>query len=519
MKLFTSSDIHEIDRLSIEKEGIDSLDLMERAASTVVYEIVSRWVPSQRILIFAGRGNNGGDALAVARLLIDQGYKPIVYLFNTKDSLSHDCEANKQRLLDYGYPDFHEIIREFKMPNFRSDDVVIDGLFGSGLSKPLGSAFQSLVRAINESNAYVVSIDIPSGLFGEFNRGNSVRNITHANLTLTFQFPRLSFFFANNAECIGEWKVLDIGLDREAIANTPSSYFLIDDIGVKKALRKRKPFSTKDDYGRIFMVAGSLGMMGAAVLSARAAMRAGAGAVTVHCPSCGYIAMQTAVPEVMVDSDNDQCHTTSIAPFPKSNAVAIGSGIGTNQKTIDALERFLKQAAPTKPIVLDADALNCIAKRRTMLNDIPANSIITPHAKEFDRLFMAAEEYPNDEDRFLKAVEMARFLKLVIVLKGHYTKVIRPDGKVFVNSTGNPGMATAGSGDVLTGIIASLLGQGYSSSTAATVGVYVHGLAGDLAKSKKGETGLIASDIVDNLGEAFRLIENEIKNTNFENNY
>ena len=503
MKIFTSSDITEIERLSIEREGITSYELMERAASAVASEITQRWVPSQRILIFAGPGNNGGDALAVARLLLDQGFHPTILLFNTQNKLSRNCELNKKKLEDYGDVDFTEVTRSLNMPDITEDDVVIDGLFGSGLNDKLLGGYTSLVRQINDSGAYVVSIDIPSGLFGEFNSENILRNVIHANLTLVMHFPRFSFFFEDNASCVGEWKVLDIKLDNEAIANTPASYFLIDEQGVRDSLKKRNPFTTKDDYGRAFIVAGSVGMMGAAVLTSRAAMRSGLGLAVLHAPLCGYLVAQTAIPEVLYSSDDDRCFISDI-PDKRGYVTAIGPGLGTSETTQNALETYLRKAK--KPVVLDADALNCIAARRSMLNDIPRDSIITPHAKEFDRLF---GDHVTEEERLLKAVEMAQVCKIVIVLKGHYTKIVRPDGKVFVNATGNPGMATAGSGDVLTGIITALLAQGLNSSVAASVGCYIHGFAGNLARRKVGEMGLMASDIVDNIGEAFKLIMDE----------
>ena len=230
-------------------------------------------------------------------------------------------------------------------------------------------------------------------------------------------------------------------------------------------------------------------------------MRAGAGVATLHAPKCGYLIAQTAVPEVLFEMDANEGHITAFSPHPKTNAVAIGCGIGTSPETVNALSAFLKQAK--KPVVLDADALNCIAKRPELLSDLPVNSIITPHAKEFDRLF---GEYFTEEERYLKAVEMARFLKICIVLKAHHTMVIRPDGKTFVNSTGNAGMATAGSGDVLTGIIAAFLGQGIRPDVAATLGVYIHGAAGDIAAQRTGEYGLVASDIVDSIGPAIKFV-------------
>lgn len=501
MKIFTASDIREIDRATIENEGIASIDLMERAASAITFEIVSRWGSSQRILIFAGPGYNGGDALAVARLLIDQGYKPEIILINTKNNLSHDCSINRQRLLDCGYPNFTEVTKTFTLPYISESDVVIDGLFGNGLSSPLRGGYSTLAKSIYESGAFVVSIDMPSGLFSEFNAGNMHNYIVHANLTLTFQFPKLAFFFSENAECLGEWKVLDIGLSEDAIRKTPSSYYLIDSLGVKEELKPRNPFSDKNTYGRLYLAAGSLGMSGAAILTAKAAMRAGVGLVGVHTPSCCYIPLQTAVPEAVVWQDADNCHISEIKPDKHCDAIAIGPGIGTHRLTADAMEAFLRQAS--SPIVLDADALNCIAARRSLLNDIPQNSIITPHAREFDRLF---GDHYSDEDRFLRAVEMARFLKIIIVLKGHYTFIFRPDGTVFINTNGNAGMATAGSGDVLTGIIAAFMAQKHRPDTAASLGAFVHGLAGSIACRRYGEYSMVASDIIDSIGPAIKEI-------------
>lgn len=501
MKIFTAADIKAIDSATIESEGIESVELMERAASAVACEIISRWPASQRILIFAGPGNNGGDALAAARLLIDQGYKPEVMLLNTKDNLSPDCSANRQRLLDSGYPLFEEVTKTFMLPDISESDVVVDGLFGNGLSANLRGGYITLAKAISESGAYVVSIDLPSGLFPEFNSGNLLNNIVHADLTLTFQFPRLAFFFSENAACIGEWKVIDIGLSKEAIRKTPSSYYLVDEIGVKEALKPRLPLSDKNDYGRLFLAAGSLGMSGAAILTAKAAMRAGVGLVGVHTPSCCYLPLQTAVPEAVVWQDADNCHISEIKPDRRYAAVAIGPGISTHPLTANAVETFLRQASA--PVVLDADALNCVAERRALLNNIPQGSVITPHKREFDRLF---GDHYTDESRFHRAIEMSKFLKIVIVLKGHYTFIFRPDGKIFINSNGNPGMATAGSGDVLTGVIAALMAQGYRPDMAASLGTFIHGYAGELARRKHGEFGMTASDMVDHIGAAIKEI-------------
>lgn len=496
MKIFTTSEIRDIDQYTIENEPISSLDLMERAASAVTCEIISRWLPNKRIIVFAGAGNNGGDALAVARMLIEQGYKVEIFLFNIGNKkLSDDCETNKTRLQALGEVDFTEVINEFAPPYLSKDDLVIDGLFGTGLREPLKGGFTSLVQYINESGAFIVSIDIPSGMFGEWNLENNRRNIVAAKLTLAFQFPRLSFFFSENATFLGEWKVLDIELSKTAIKEIPTDYYLVESSDVKRVLKKRKKFSNKFDFGRTMIVAGSYGMMGAAVLSARAAMRAGAGLVTVHSPRCGYSILQGSVSEALFDADKHDIIITDISQKHKYDSVAVGPGIGTNIATIDALENFLINSKA--PCILDADAINCIAKRPSLLNSIPIMSIITPHAGEFDGLF---GEHISGEMRLRKALEVARYYNIIVVLKGHNTMTIRPDGKIYINSSGNPGMATAGSGDALVGIIAALMAQGYKPEVSAVVGVYIHGYAGDLALKRDGAYGMIASDIIDNIG-------------------
>ena len=501
MKIFTTDSIREIDALTVQRDKISVLDLMERAAGAVTYEIVSRWRTGKRIVIFAGPGNNGGDALAVARLLGEQGYRPEVYFFNIKSAhkLSECCEENRKRIVEAEESNviFNEITDTFDPPVLGPNVVVIDGLFGSGLKTPLKGGYAMLVQYINESGAYVVSIDMPSGLFGEWNTAADRRNIVKANLTLAFQFKRLSFFFSENAQYIGECKVLDLDLDEEAIKNANTNYYLIEKQDIKDVLRKRADFSNKYDNGSLLIAAGSFGMMGAAVLAAKGAMRAGAGLVTVHAPLCGMQVMQCSVPEALFDHDKHDIYITDINLRHKFNMVAIGPGIGTHDETVAALDQFLKTRR--QPCLLDADALNCIASKPILLRSIPQGSVLTPHAREFDRLF---GRHDSDELRLKKAIEVARLYNITIVLKGHYTMTVRYDGKVYINSTGNAGMATAGSGDVLTGVISSFIAQGYALDWGVVIGVFVHGLAGDMAASTHGVYGLMASDIADNVGQA-----------------
>ncbi|MFI3239819.1 MAG: NAD(P)H-hydrate dehydratase, partial [Bacteroidales bacterium] len=456
MKIFPTQDIKAIEQFTINNEPISSLELMERAASAVTCEIISRWRQNKRIVVFAGRGNNGGDALAVARMLIEQGYRVEIFLFNIgTGSPTLECQANAERLKSIEGVDFTEITNDFSPPYLSKDDIVIDGLFGIGLREPLKGGFTALVKYINESKAYIVSIDLPSGVFGEWNLENNRRNIINADLTLTFQFPKLSFFFDENAQYFGEWKVLDIEFSQTAIANTPTDYYLVEQSDVKRVLRKRKDFSSKFDYGSTIIIGGCYGMIGAPMLATKAALKTGVGLATVHTPRCGYSIMQTSLPEAIFSADKHDIVITDIKLKHDYNSVGIGPGLGSNDLTVNALEQFLKNR--NEPCIFDADALNCIAKRPSLLNYLPEMSIITPHSREFDRIF---GEHISQEMRLRKAIEVARHYNIIVVLKSHNTMTIRPDGKIYINNSGTPALATPGSGDVLLGVISALVAQG-----------------------------------------------------------
>ena len=502
MKIFTSELIREIDKATCEAQGISSLELMERAASALCCEIVSRFNPTQRIVIFAGPGNNGGDALAVGRMLFEQGYRKVeVFLFNVVGKLRHDCEEEKKLIQAVEGIDFTEVTKDFQPPYLSEKDVVVDGLFGSGFKGALQKGFLTLVKYINDSGAFVISIDVPSGLAGEWNPNVSRHDMVHANLTLTFQFPRLSFFFEENKDVLGEWRLLDINLDESKIKDIPVDYMLVEERNIRPLLKKRNEFSGKRDYGSALFFAGSVGMTGAAILSVKGCLRSGAGLATVHSAKISLPIVQVAVPEALFEPDRNEFFITDMSVHHNHQAVAVGPGLGVNDKTIDALESLLKNYK--SPLVVDADALNCMSRRPHLLSLLPAHSIITPHIGEFDRLF---GEHSSNEERLKKAIDMAKYYNIIIVLKGHYTATIRPTGRVYFNSTGNPGMATAGSGDVLTGVITSFIAQGFRPEQAATLGVYVHGLAGDLAAEKWGEFGLLASEIADYCAIALKKI-------------
>ena len=503
MKLFTTEEIRAIDRRTIEQEGVPSLELIERVAEGVADEISSRWRSTNPPRVFAGPGNNGADALGAARLLFERGFRPEVFLFNIGgDKLSTDCAASRDRMLAE-VPDiiFHEVKDRFSMPKITTNHLVIDGLFGSGLREELQGGFKSLVQYINDENATVVSIDLPSGMFGDWNPQIVNRNTIHATLTLAIQFPRISFFIPDNAELIGEWKIIDIGLSEKAIATSPANFCLVEQRDVHRRLRHRKEFASKADFGSGILYAGSYGMMGAAILAARGALRAGVGKLTVNSPKCGYQIMQSSVPEALFRHNRGEINIIDIHPERDFSAIAVGPGIGTNELTVKAVEDFL--ASINQPVILDADALNCIAIKPSILNTIPVLSILTPHAGEFDRLF---GPQPSAEARLRKAIEMAKYYNILIILKGRYTAIVRPDGKVYFNSSGCPAMATAGSGDVLTGVLLSMLAQGYPAELASLIAVYVHGLAGEMAAAEQGEYGVTAGDIASYIGKAIREI-------------
>lgn len=502
IKIFPVSTVKELDNYTIENEPIASIDLVERASMLFVHEFTRRFSKHRRVIIFAGQGNNGADALAIARLLCEESYKVETFLFNPTERLSPDCATNKARLLEIEYVEFTEIIHDFEPPLLTESDVIIDGLFGSGLNRPLEGGFAALVNYINQSESTIASIDMPSGLFGEDNSANDMEAVIKADLTLTFGFPKLAFLLADNHPYVGEWKILDIGLHPDIVESKQTPFCLVTEEDIAEIIHPRERFSHKGDFGHALLVAGSKGKMGAAVLGARSCLRSGAGLLTVHAPKCGLQVLQASIPEAMVNVDQHAEHLSSSPDCSAYSAIAAGPGLGQHMETALALERLIQTA--NKPLVLDADAINILATNKEIQTQLPQRSILTPHPKEFDRL---AGTSSSSYERLLKAREFAAIYKVTLVLKGAYTAVCLPNGHIYFNTTGNPGMATAGSGDALTGIILGLLAQGYDPEIAATAGVYIHGTAGDLAAAAHTEESLIASDIIDMLGKAFKQIK------------
>ena len=504
MKIFTAAQIHELDNYTITHEPITSIDLMERAAKTITRAIMDEWTDRTPMVIFAGPGNNGGDSLAVARLLAEENYKVSVYLFNIHNKLSDDCAANKQRLIDskrVGH--FTEVTLNFDPPELTEDMVVIDGLFGSGLNKPLIGGFASLVKYINQCPAKVVSIDIPSGLMCEDNTYNIHSNIIRADLTLTLQQKKLSMMMADCQKYIGRLRVLDIRLSKEYIDKTEANCRILEEQDVRRLLMPRDDFAHKGAMGNALIIAGSYGMAGAAVLATRACLRSGVGKVTVHTPRRNYLVMQTAVPEAVMQMDHEETYFSESVDSTDFDALGIGPGLGLVENTAIALIGQIRRTSC--PIVADADALNILANHQAWMQQLPSGIIMTPHPKEFDR--MAGSTSNNDYERLIRAQQMAEHIKGYIILKGHHSALCMPDGHIVFNATGNSGMATAGSGDVLTGILTALLARGYDKGTACQLGMYLHGLAGDLAAKEVGKESLVASDIIQFLPKAFLKLE------------
>jgi ADP-dependent NAD(P)H-hydrate dehydratase / NAD(P)H-hydrate epimerase len=495
MTIYSATEIRTWDEYTILHEPIASIDLMERASLACFQWLLKYRNTEVSFAIFCGKGNNGGDGLAIARLLAESDHTVTVYILEFGHKGTDDFQTNLARLHS-SKAIIKFISSEESIPTLTVGDIIIDALLGSGLNRPLEGLTASVVKQINNSGNEVVAIDIPSGLMVDSSSvGNTVVTASH---TLSFQCYKPAFLVAENEPYIGTLHILDIGLHPAFPEDHPSTHRWIDHAQVQSIIKPRKQFSHKGTYGHAAIIAGSQGMMGAATLSAKACLRSGVGKLTTHIPAVGYNIMQIAVPEAMTYTAGKEYIEIAVN-LEQYDAIGVGPGLGQHDSHKALLENIFRQCS--KALILDADALNVLAQHQPLLQQLPPNTIITPHPKEFERLFGKAA---NDFERIQMAMRKAAELKIVIVLKGRYTLVATPEGIAWFNSTGNPGMATGGSGDVLTGIITGLSAQGYSATQAAIAGVYLHGLAGDLAVSYSSPESLIASDIIEYLGQAFQ---------------
>lgn len=496
MKILSARQIRQADHYTIEHEPVASIDLMERASVAFTNWFALKFpLPQPSVHVLCGKGNNGGDGLAIARLLSERGYSVNVYIIEAFERSTPDFKTNLQRLSTLAHVPVRSVQTADDLPVFGAEELLIDAIVGSGLQAPLQGVLKGLVEYINECGNRVIAVDLPTGLNGD---GPTEGVCIYAQYTFSFETPRLAFFFAENYHRVGEFAYASIGLDANFIQNQSTPYHYIDQSLITSFLKKREKFAHKGVFGHALLIAGSYGKMGAAILATKACLRVGVGLATVHIPTCGYDVMQTAVPEAMVSLDEDPYIFTRVYDLYKYSVLAIGCGLSTKNKTRNALCYVLKNIET--PTILDADALNILAQSPDWLEYIPPGSILTPHAKEFERLFGKIErDFERNEVQRQKSQELGVY----IILKGANTCITTPQGECYFNSTGNPGMGTAGSGDVLTGILAGLLAQGYTELQSCLLGVFLHGLAGDLAAQALSQEALMAGDILDYMGKAF----------------
>ncbi len=502
MKIFPVELIREADAYTIKNEPIAEIDLMERAATACFYWLIRNIPFHKKIVVFCGTGNNGGDGLVIARMMSARGYLAEVFILGPAEKFSESCRINYERV--QAVPEIKTLFlaENDPLPEFEPETIVIDAIFGSGLTREPSGFYAKVIRHLNESKQLIVAIDVPSGLFCDRTISIGKNPVAiHADYTLTFSPPKLGFFFPENDKFAGKWQLLDIGIMQEFIDHADTRNFYIDQDDCRRILKPRTKFSHKGTFGHALLICGGPGKMGAAILAARGCLHAGPGLVSVHIPGRGVNILQTAVPEAMLDIDKDDSLFTGVRDLEKYSAIAMGPGIGTDRQTQAAVKLLIQDAGI--PVIFDADALNILSENKTWITFIPKGSILTPHPKEFERL---AGKSSDDFERNQKQRELSVKYSSYIILKGAHTAITTPDGRCFFNSTGNPGMATGGSGDILTGILAGLFAQGYSPLETCILGVYLHGLAGDLAAEISGQEALIAGDIADNLGKAFQTL-------------
>ncbi|SRX55888.1 NAD(P)H-hydrate dehydratase [Aequorivita sp. CIP111184] len=497
MKIFSAEQFYEADKATVEKQQITSEALMERAATQIFQWLHQRLkgapVP---IRIFCGIGDNGGDGLVLGRLLIEHGYNVIVYVVNCSDKRSKNFLLNYDKIKNVTKKWPILMKSEADFPEINSEDIIVDGIFGIGLNRCPSGWVKKLIQYLNESKAFKLAIDIPSGLFSNSPLKDK-EAVLKANHTLTFQAPKLAFFLPETASFVSNFDVLEIGLDIEYFQKTEPLAQIISKSEAQRFYQPREKFGHKGNYGHAFIVAGSYGKIGAAVLSTTAAFRIGAGMVTAFVPKCGYNILQTTIPEAMVITDKEEEFISKVAVDFEPSAIGIGMGIGKNKATVEALKSLFKDSKV--PFVIDADALNNISENKELLKLLPKNSILTPHPGELKRLIGA---WKNDYDKLEKVKKFSDKHQVVVIIKGAYTITVYGD-KLYVNSSGNPGMATAGSGDALSGVITGLLSQGYDPLLASVFGVYMHGLAGDIAAGQMGHEAIMAGDIIESIAEAY----------------
>lgn len=498
MKIFSAEQIRRCDAKTIENEPISSINLMERAAKTSVDWLVKRFDHNSVFYFFCGNGNNGGDGFAIARMLYQAGFDVLVFVDRENLHYSKDAEINFNRLQEISGIDIFDF-KKAKNFTFNKNSVIIDAIFGTGLHRDLAGNSANIIQFLNTLPSTKISIDIPSGLFTD--KISSLNAIVfQAEETLTFQFWKKSFLHAETAIYCGKIHLLDIQLSKKFIDDEMTANFVIDEEVIRQIYRPRKDFSNKGNYGKSTIIAGSFGKMGAAILATKAALKSGSGITYTLAPKCGYEILQSICPEAMYLFGGE--NYVSHFEVEQGSIVGIGPGLGTDPETEFHFLEFIKNYKI--PLVLDADALNLLSKNLDYLKFLPKNSVITPHPKEFERLFGSSS---NSYDRLQMAKQKAVELGIYIVLKDHRTQIVTPENQAFYNITGNSGMAKGGSGDVLLGIITALMAQNYSTKEACIFGVWLHGKAGDFASKKYSKEAMLPSDLINEIRNVFKLLE------------
>ncbi|MDO5980652.1 NAD(P)H-hydrate dehydratase [Flavivirga spongiicola] len=497
MKLFSKEQIYQGDKLTAERQKISSTDLMERAGTQIFNWMHMRMQGAQvPIHIFCGIGNNGGDGLVLARHLILDGYNVKTYVVNCSDKRSKDFLINYDRIKNVtkDWPTLLSCTEDF--PEIHQDDIIVDAVFGIGLNRAVDEWVKSLFMHFRSTKAFTLSIDIPSGLSTE-RVPEDEDSVVWAGYTLSFASPKLIFFLPETAKYTIQWEVLDIGLDQEFLFTTNTEVELIGKHEVLPLYLPREKFSHKGQFGHSLIIGGSYGKIGAVTLASRAALFAGSGLITAYIPKCGYVPLQASFPEAMVITDANEEIITDIKFDIKPTVVGFGIGVGTHSKTISAFETFLKKNKA--PLVIDADGINILSKKKILLKLLPEQTILTPHPKELERLIGT---WKDDFDKLKKVKAFSKKYTCIVIIKGANTITVF-DNKIYVNTTGNPGLSTAGSGDILTGMVTGLISQGYNPLQATIFGVYLHGRSADIAVENFGYQSLIASHVIDYLGAAF----------------
>jgi NAD(P)H-hydrate epimerase len=489
MKILTGKQIQEADKATMEREPITSLGLMERAAEEIARWIGENTEADQRLVFCCGKGRNGGDGVAVARLLHNAGLECVVFFAADYNSLVPETRANIDRL-PKGV-DVYDITTE--QPDIEPNAVIVDALIGTGAEGELREPVASIIGWINSLPNSVISIDLPSGMATEW--GNADKTIVRAETTLTLEFPKLAMLLPGAGEYAGNVVVLSIGLDEKFIEDTPSPYYFITEELAASLRQPRTKYSHKGSYGHALLVCGARGMIGAATLAVGGALRSGCGLVTARVPCDERFALQANWPSAMLSLDEASCFSSVPSDLEHFSAIGVGCGIGQDERTVKALGQLFTTASTLGiPMLLDADALNIIAANPQLRKSIPAGSVLTPHLGELRRL---VGEWADDRHKLAKTEALARELSSVVVVKGAHTAVCTPDGRVLFNSTGNPGMAKGGAGDVLAGYITGLIARGYSAEEASVIGVYIHGRAGDKAAEYYGQEAMNSADLLE----------------------